>query len=84
MGIFKIMFTVEAVKIEAIIGAKKWVIGNNWHFWNFIYPCHFTRTNIYISIHTQKIFTLKIQIYDLFQAHNILNVLTCEHISGLE
>ena len=26
------MFTVEVVKIEAIIGAKKWVIGINWNF----------------------------------------------------
>ena len=37
--VFKIMFTVEVVKFEAIIAAKKWVIGNNWNFWNFIYPC---------------------------------------------
>ena len=42
MGVFKIMFTVEVVKIEAIIGEKKkGVIGINWNFWNFIYPWKF-------------------------------------------
>ena len=39
VGVFNIMFMAEGVKIEAKIGAKKWVIGNNWNFWNFIYPC---------------------------------------------